>query len=65
MSQDIDRKPVSEVRRQIEEALEKAGLGKKYDKEIPILGFKIIRDKIREQTGESGVAAAKEAGYEY
>jgi hypothetical protein len=36
----------TELRKQIEQALEQAGLGKQFDREIPIVAIKIYRDQI-------------------
>ncbi len=40
---------VTPIREEIEKALEKAGLGKKFDKEIPLLAVKIYRVSIKEE----------------
>jgi hypothetical protein len=39
----------SELRKQIEEALEKAGLGRKFDRDIPVLAVVIYREQIKEE----------------
>jgi len=43
---------MSAVREEIEKELEKAGLGKKFDKEIPLLALKIVQNKLKEGKDE-------------